>query len=301
MAVDSIWEALLHPPQPSRVRWDTLDYDAMITPDLLPFPYNLLKKLGLLRFGKEVERVEDPTASACFRLSRSPYTRLRSTVGTVVSCVEYGVLWHVFSPRPGVYHRARHGILHVRESRVTLLRMGTPEGPFARCADEGQGCAGWVRILDRSMGAHPFHPDPPPQVNFFLSSVRRVPKLYPVAALCAGLGAGTIRFSRLWIPTVMCALFMDLSDNPGISVEDGAIYRYDAYPVIMETMQDTVDDYPGDTMVDRLDLMWEIHLYRVPDTLDWVVHCNPLKQFRVPGGPTDPTRSLECAAVKTTP
>ncbi len=296
VAVDSIWDALLHPPQPPRVRWDTLDYDEMITPDLLPFPDNILKKLGLLRFGKEVERVEE-SASTCFRMSRNQYTRLRSTVGTVVSCVEYGVWSNVFSPRPGVYKRARHGILHVVESHLTILQVSTPVGTFASCAEGGRGCAGWVRILDRWMLPSQFHPDPPPRRDFFFSSVERASKLHPLAVICALLGG----FRHLWIPAMACVVFTELSGNPDFPGEEVAIYRYDAPPVRMETMEDTVDYYFGDPVEDELQLTWEIHLYRPPDTSDWVVHCEQHKQFRVPGGPTDPTRNLECAAVKTTP
>ncbi len=314
MAVDSIWDALLHPPQPEQPQWDTLDYDKMITPDLLPFPYNILKRLGLLRFGKEVIRINN-TSSACFRMNRDQYIPLRSTVGTVVSCVEYGVWWHKFSPQPGVYKRARYGILNVRETRLTILEVGTPEGVFTGCVEnvkEGRGCEGWVRILDRWMVPRQHRPSPPPPLppplseeKIFLTAyisphgitwARRMPKMHPIAVFCA-----TPAKLEGWIPGASCILFRKIQDGPAFALKDVAIYRYEAPPIFMETMDDTVDYAPGDPPVDELNLQWEIHLYRPPDTSDRVVHCSQIKQFRVPGGPTDATRSLECAALKDRP
>lgn len=291
VVVDSIWDALLHPPAPEQPLYDTLDYDKMITPDRLPFPYNILKKLGLLRFGKEIEKIGKSTSSACFRMNHSQYTRLRSTVGTVVSCVEYGVDRQIFSPHPGVYKRVRNGELELEETRLTILKVAPPESPFpiTSCAEEGRGCAGWVRILDRWMTPNQFHPPQPPEIGLHPSSVTRVPKLHPLAILCAALGGG--------LSGVACEVFRELRDVQ-IPHEDIEIYTYRASGISMPSMIDTVDFYPGDPVVDELHLTWQIHLYRPPDISDWVIHCDEHKQFRVPGGPTDPTRSLECAALK---
>ncbi len=230
-------------------------------------------------------RPRDPSVlsssgEACFKSDQTGITRGRSTVGLVVSCVDYGFWSRVYEERPGVFKRARKGWIGLSETRVSVIDLlGITSCPGGR-----DTCEGEVTIHQRIL--MPTQDSGTPHANDIVFDASETFSLaLPVAVILPLVGS--------WVGGLTGAVVGAILGAAGAQVPAFIrIDRYRAGPLMPGVIRDTVDFNPDQPPpVDELMMQWSITFQR-RDTGDLLAGCVVSKSFRSDMGPTDPSLSL---------
>ncbi len=222
----------------------------------------------------------------CYWSDQTGFTMGRSTVGRVVSCVDWSLWSRVYAVAPDQFKREIIGRIGLSQTRISVIDiLGRTD-----CPGGGNTCLGWLVVHQRWLNDVQ-DPRIPDSSRIVYTGSEAISLALPVAVILPAIGA----VWGGWAGAIVGAL---IGAAGALSPPYIRIDRYEALSSLERELRDLDDFFPNQPpLADELTVEWTITLERM-DTGALLVSCAVSKTFRSDVGATDPGHDLGYCRLK---